>query len=497
MNDEERYRIPEDLENWIISHNSEPENDQSRTAHGFIRNTTGTFTPQHNVAYSAHSSHNENFDSSVNMQYPLTSRSGWYPTASASRVNMERVPAIWQNDRNHFGIRAPQPCTPHGYESRSQFEATSAAPPRYNSRHSMAALQGERRPDNEGASMQRLSTSSAVKSASWHSSEDASSSNVTAHPTLTGSGHLQVPQSLPSTSRVAMAETMQAYGSRTPLGTLSQESNTAYGYDYASMNQYGVPSAPLLGYNSRHSMTALQGGRRPDNEQAPTKRAWTPSASLTAQWRPYEDASRSNVFANATQTGSSPFPAPPFSLDTSLVAMDSALREYNPRVAAGSRKEQCEDMQPVDYGNAHHCKQPSGEQCHVFEISQKSFKWKHVLASHRLEHTANKPHHCGICDKTFSGKRNLMKHGRIHTGEKPYRCKICGKSFSQKSNLNTHGRIHTGEKPHRCNRCGQSFAQKHHLETHRHIHRRQDLEVPGMHEVLRTTERLSCAPTHS
>ncbi|XP_075731806.1 uncharacterized protein LOC119181680 isoform X2 [Rhipicephalus microplus] len=296
------------------------------------------------------------------LSFPSTSRA---PT-------LETMQAL--DPRNPFGTLRLLPKTAQEYANMARYGSTRPPPPAYNSSSSTSSLQDGRRPDNEGASIQSPRTPSAPVAALSSPSEDTSRSNVTAHLTQTGSSHLPVPPSFPSTSQATMGETMQAYDSRNPFGTPRSQPNTAQ--EYANMAQYGSTRPPPPAYNSRNSKSSLQDRRRPDNEGASIQR--TPYAL----WRPFEDTSRSIVTVDLTQTESSHLPVPPSFPSTSQAAMVKTMRAYDSRSATGSTR--MEQRKHGGHGNFNLVMKPSRKRPYACDTCEKSFVYQWQLEQHRF-----------------------------------------------------------------------------------------------------------------
>ena len=77
---------------------------------------------------------------------------------------------------------------------------------------------------------------------------------------------------------------------------------------------------------------------------------------------------------------------------------------------------------------------------------------------------------CGVCYRRFSHLHVLKSHELTHTGERPFKCKECSRTFSRSDVLKAHLRVHTGEKPFQCEQCGKYFRQKSNIRRHKCRH---------------------------
>lgn len=77
---------------------------------------------------------------------------------------------------------------------------------------------------------------------------------------------------------------------------------------------------------------------------------------------------------------------------------------------------------------------------HLCAECGKSFKTIHLLASHQMLHTSEKPFACDLCPSRFKWKAALKTHMLVHTGQKQHVCDICGSSFTTKGSMKKHKR---------------------------------------------------------
>lgn len=78
-----------------------------------------------------------------------------------------------------------------------------------------------------------------------------------------------------------------------------------------------------------------------------------------------------------------------------------------------------------------------------------------------------KGHLCAECGKSFKTIHLLASHQMLHTSEKPFACELCPSRFKWKTALTTHMLVHTGQKQHVCDTCGSSFTTKGSMKKHK------------------------------
>ena len=78
-----------------------------------------------------------------------------------------------------------------------------------------------------------------------------------------------------------------------------------------------------------------------------------------------------------------------------------------------------------------------------FGLSEKMFKTKFKLTSHKRNHKGVKPYNWHFCQKTFAYLACLNTHKHSLTGEMPFKCGFCEKTFKQLADLTSHKRSHT------------------------------------------------------
>lgn len=76
-------------------------------------------------------------------------------------------------------------------------------------------------------------------------------------------------------------------------------------------------------------------------------------------------------------------------------------------------------------------------------------------------------HLCSECGKSFKTIHLLTSHQMLHTNEKPFGCDLCPSRFKWKAALKTHMIVHTGKKQHVCDVCGSSFTTKGSMKKHK------------------------------
>lgn len=79
---------------------------------------------------------------------------------------------------------------------------------------------------------------------------------------------------------------------------------------------------------------------------------------------------------------------------------------------------------------------------HLCSECGKSFKTIHMLASHQMLHTTEKPFGCDLCPSRFKWKAALKTHMLVHTGQKQHVCDICGSTFTTKGSMKKHKSKH-------------------------------------------------------
>ncbi|KAL3196893.1 hypothetical protein MRX96_014981 [Rhipicephalus microplus] len=330
------------------------------------------------------------------------------PDNEAASTKRPRIPSAMGSAQDHPYEGSPRPnVTAQPTMTGSSrflfppsFPSTSRGPTletmlAHDPSSSTSSLQDGRRPDNEGASIQRPRTSSATGSAPDHLYEGSPHANVTAQPTITGSSRFPFPLSFPSTSRAPTLETMQALDPRNPFGTLRLLPKTAQGLHlpqwlpsrallkthlalmslhilrkpevaifqsrhrspvrhkrpwgetmqaYDSRNPFGTPRsqpntaqeyANMAQYGSTRPPPPAYNSRNSKSSLQDRRRPDNEGASIQrtpyALWRPFEDTSRSIVTVDLTQTESSHLPVPPSFPSTSQAAMVKTMRAYDSR----------------------------------------------------------------------------------------------------------------------------------------------------------------------
>lgn len=88
----------------------------------------------------------------------------------------------------------------------------------------------------------------------------------------------------------------------------------------------------------------------------------------------------------------------------------------------------------------------------------------HIL---KYEFLIYKGHLCAECGKSFKTIHLLASHQMLHTTEKPFACELCPSRFKWKAALKTHMLVHTGQKHHVCDLCGSSFTTKGSMKKHK------------------------------
>ncbi|XP_050506772.1 gastrula zinc finger protein XlCGF46.1-like isoform X2 [Diabrotica virgifera virgifera] len=105
---------------------------------------------------------------------------------------------------------------------------------------------------------------------------------------------------------------------------------------------------------------------------------------------------------------------------------------------------------------------------YICEECGKGFRMKNKFILHKKKvHMGLRNFKCSTCGKAFFTNTDLVSHVRMtHEKLRPHVCEYCGTGFSTKHVLKTHKRQHTNEKPFVCNHCFEGFRQRVSLRSH-------------------------------
>ena len=103
-------------------------------------------------------------------------------------------------------------------------------------------------------------------------------------------------------------------------------------------------------------------------------------------------------------------------------------------------------------------------------ICGKQFRVPHLLRTHMVVHSEDRPFSCEKCPSKFKSRWLLKQHALVHTDEKPYSCEICSSTFKSSSILKQHVRKHSDERPFECEICDSKFKSRWLLKQHKMVH---------------------------
>ncbi|XP_052795974.1 zinc finger protein with KRAB and SCAN domains 7-like isoform X2 [Mya arenaria] len=141
---------------------------------------------------------------------------------------------------------------------------------------------------------------------------------------------------------------------------------------------------------------------------------------------------------------------------------------------------QVDDTQCVNEGKS------KSWQC---KLCSKSYRTKHNLVTHILEHGGIKPHLCLVCGKYFRQLYHLNIHLLQHDHLMPYSCEVCERKFTQQAHLVRHRLTHTESQANFCEICCRNFSSELALHAHKEKHDVQQCVVCG--ETFTSKKRLA------